>query len=116
MSARRKKPRQRSRSRRAEGDEFNRHMKAVLDAMRKGFGTAGPSFEEAKQELRRRLRQRGDSTRLRDVVCFLNEDCRTAMLAANWSSDEPVCAHFLLPVSTTEDTFDGAAYVRLCES
>ena len=51
----------------------------------------------------------------RDVQCHLDESGTGALLYANWSTDDPVFARFVLPTQTTEDAFDAEAYVRLCE-
>ena len=110
------KARRKSKRRRVTRDverEFNRHMQAVLRAMREGFGTGGPSFEDAVNNLRRQVIARGGDGTLRDCQCFLCEDGRSAVLYADWGSDQTVCATFMLPV--TEREFDGEAYVRRCE-
>lgn len=113
MTARRKSKRRRVTRARDVDSEFDRRMGAVLHAMRKGFGTGGPSFEDAVNNLRRQVIARGGDGTLRDCQCFLCEDGRSAVLYADWGSDQTVCATFMLPV--TEREFDGEAYVRRCE-
>ena len=89
-------------------------MNRILADVRRGlFG--GATFEEAVNDLRRQLLARGGDGELRDVECFLSEDGRSAMLAAEWSSDRPVTANFSLPVSVTEANFDAQSYVRRCK-
>ena len=89
-------------------------MAGALDAVRRSlFG--GNTFQEAVADLRRQLIARGGDGTLHDCQCFLCEDGRSAMLYADWGSDQTVCATFTLPVSVTEDTFDAQCYVRRCE-
>lgn len=113
------KARRKSKRRRVTRDverEFNRHMQAVLRAMREGFGTGRPTFSDAIVSLREQLAARGDTSgRLRDMACCLDEDGTAALLYALWSSDDPIYARFVLPTPTTEDAFDPEAYLKLCE-
>jgi hypothetical protein len=84
--------------------------------MRKAFGTDGPTFADAILSLHQQLATRGDTSgRLRDVQCHLDESGTSALLYANWSSDDPVFARFVSPRPTTEAEFDAESYVRLCE-
>jgi hypothetical protein len=74
--------------------------------MRREFASNAPSFEQAVATLRRQSIARGGDGTLRDVECFLCEDGRSAVLYADWSSDNPAVAGFRLPSPTTEAKFN----------
>lgn len=89
-----------------------RELRRMIAALRRGLLGDTDSFEGAVRRLRQQLIARGGDGRLRDVVCHLDEDGRGALLAANWTSDEPVIAGFTLSEPTSEDEFDPDFYVR----
>ena len=78
----------------------------ISNAMRREFASNAPSFEQAVATLRRQSIARGGDGTLRDVECFLCEDGRSAVLYADWSSDNPAVAGFRLPSPTTEAKFN----------
>jgi hypothetical protein len=96
--------------------DFEVEMQRALVVMRQELGNDNPTFADAVLSLHQQLAERGDtSRRLRDVQVHLDESGTSALLYANWSSDDCVFARFALPTQTTEDAFDAEAYVRLCE-
>lgn len=90
-----------------------RELQKFVATLRKGLGV-DDSFEKAVASLRQQVIARGGDGVLRDVVCFLSEDGRSAMLAAEWGSDQPVCTNFALPIAESE--FDPEFYVAKPEA
>ena len=90
-------------------------MQQILVVIRRELGT-DLTFSGAVVNLHQQLVARGDTSgRLRDMQCHLDESGTGALLYANWESDDPVFARFVLPTPTTEDAFDPEAYLKLCE-